>query len=54
MHPHVDQTDRDAIDDHSLVSPVGDNTEEMRRAPVAPEALQFRTAHPVTTTTKEF
>ena len=38
--PHVDQLDRDALDDQALVSPVGDNTEDMRKAPAATEALQ--------------
>lgn len=34
--PHVDQLDRDALDDQALVSPVGDNTPDMRTAPVNP------------------
>ena len=31
-----------------------DRTPDMRKAPVAPEALQQVEHHPVTTTTKEF
>lgn len=49
--PHVDQADRDAIEDRGLVD--DDHTEEMRKAPAATEALRNRTTHPVTTTTKE-
>ncbi|MGJ6126322.1 hypothetical protein QN239_27475 [Mycolicibacterium sp. Y3] len=36
--PNIVQVDRDAIEDRGLVD--NDNTEEMRRASVAPEALQ--------------
>ncbi len=34
--PNIDQLDRDALDDQALVSPVGDNTPDMRTAPVNP------------------
>lgn len=37
-HPHVDQLDRDALDDLGLVE--NDNTEDMRKAPAATEALR--------------
>lgn len=39
MHPNVDQAARDALDDLGLID--NDNTEEMRKAPVAPDALQI-------------
>lgn len=38
MHPNVDQLARDAIDDLGLVD--DDNTPDMRKAPVAADALQ--------------
>ena len=37
-HPHVDQADRDALEDRGLVD--DDHTEEMRKAPAATEALR--------------
>lgn len=40
--PHVDQFDRDQIDDHNLIE--DDNTPDMRKAPVAADAL--RNEHP--------
>ncbi|AJR30304.1 hypothetical protein [Mycolicibacterium fortuitum] len=38
MHPNVDQLARDAIDDLGLVD--DDNTPDMRKAPVAADALR--------------
>lgn len=46
-HPHVDQSDRDAIEDRGIVE--NDRTPDMRRAPVAADAL--RNDHPAVTTT---
>jgi len=37
-YPHINQLDRDAIEDFGLVD--DDHTEDMRRAPAATEALQ--------------
>lgn len=45
MLPQQEHCDLGLVDD--------DRTPDMRKASVAPEALQFRTTHPVTTTTKE-
>ena len=39
--PHVDQLDRDALDDHNLVDhEMAGDTPEERNAPAATEALQ--------------
>lgn len=43
MHPNVDQFDRDQLDDLGLVD--DDNTEDLRRAPVAAEALRKNDHH---------
>lgn len=37
-HPHITQADRDAIEDRGLID--DDRTEEMRKAPVAADALR--------------
>lgn len=49
-HPHASQEDRDALDDHGLV--FDDNTPDMRKAPVAAEALQ-KNNHPTITEIQE-
>lgn len=38
MHPNVEQYDRDQLDDLGLIW--DDNTEDMRKAPAATEALR--------------
>ena len=44
-HPHVRQTDRDAIEDRGLID--GDNTPDMRKGSAATEPLQFKNpTHP--------
>ncbi len=42
-HPHITQSDRDAIEDRGLVD--DDHTPEMRKAPVAADALR-KNDHP--------
>ena len=53
-HPNLSQSDRDAIEDCGLV--YDDDTEdlrEIRKAPVAPEALRFQQIEHTPTITQE-
>lgn len=54
--PHNDQVARDGLEDRGLADPVGDQTEELRTAPVGPDAPtsgEGRSEHPINPLGKE-